>query len=66
MDGMVSSHVDDFILARSDRFLEKITWKIAEKLVISKLADNDFRFTRMDMRKEGDLIVVCMEDYAKS
>ena len=37
LDGMVSSHVDDFILARSDRFLEEITRKIAEKLEISKM-----------------------------
>ena len=29
LDGMVSSHVDDFILAGSDRFLEDIIQKIA-------------------------------------
>ena len=66
LDGMVSSHVDDFILAGSDRFLEEITRKIAEKLEISKLEDNEFRFTRMDVKKDGDVIVVSMKDYAKS
>ena len=35
LEGMVSSHVDDFILAGTDRFLEEITKKIAEKLEIS-------------------------------
>ena len=32
LDGMISSHVDDFILAGRDAFLEEITQKIAEKL----------------------------------
>lgn len=45
MDGMISSHFDDFILAGSDVFLEDITRKIAVKLEISKLEDNEFRFT---------------------
>ena len=31
LKGMVSSHVDDFILAGTDRFLEEITNKIADK-----------------------------------
>ena len=66
LDGIVSSHVDDFILAGSDRFLEEITRKIAEKLEISKLEDNEFRFTEMDVKKDGDVIVVSMEDYTKS
>ena len=40
LEGMVSSHVDDFILAGTDKFLEEITRKIAEKLDISKLQNN--------------------------
>ena len=63
---MVSSHVDDFILAGTDRFLKEITKKIAEKLEMSKLEANKFRFTGMNMKKEGDVIIVSMEDYAKS
>ena len=66
LDGMISSNVDDFILAGSDVFLEEITQKIVEKLELSKLEDNEFRFTGMDVKKEGDVIVVSMEDYAKS
>ena len=31
LDGIVSSHVDDFILAGNDKFLDEIIWKIAEK-----------------------------------
>ena len=62
----MSSHLDDFILAGTDRFLVEITGKITEKLEISKLEDNEFRFTGMDVKKEGDVIIVSMEDYAKS
>ena len=66
LEGMVSSHVDDFILAGTDRFLDEITKKIADKLEISKLEDNEFRFTGMDVKKEGEVIIVSMEDYAMS
>ena len=55
LEGMVSSHVDDFILAETDRFLKEITKKIAEKLEISKLEDNEFRFIGMDVKKEGKI-----------
>ena len=29
------------------------------------MEDNEFRFTGMDVKKEGDVIIVGMEDYAK-
>ena len=66
LDGMVSSHVDDFILAGTDKFLEKLTRKIAEKLEISKLEDNEFRFAGMDVEKDGDVIILSTEYYVKS
>ena len=59
------SHVDDFILAGTREFLREITQKIQEKLDISKLEDNVFRFTGIDVFKE-DRIVISMEEYAKS
>ena len=40
--------------------------QIGQKLEISKLEDNEFRFTGMDAKKDSDVIVVSMEDYAKS
>ena len=46
--------------------MEKIIPNIAEKLEISKLEDNEFRFTGMDVKKDGDVIIVSMEDYTKS
>ena len=65
LEGMVSSHVDDFILAGTDKYSEVITRKIEEKLDISNLEDNEFRFTGMDVKKDGDVIVASMEDYGR-
>ena len=65
LEGMVSSHVDDFILAGTEKFLEEITRKIAQRLEISNLEGNEFRSTGMDVKKDGDVIVVSMEDFAK-
>ena len=54
---MVSSHVDDFILAGTEKFMEEITLKIKEKLEISKLKEDMFHFTGIDVRRERDKIV---------
>ena len=59
---MISSHVDDFILAGTDEFWGEITEKTWKKLEISKLEDNEFRFNGMDVKKEGDVIIVSMEN----
>merc|ERR1712115_525117 len=54
LEGMVSSHVDDFVMSGTKEFLEEITNKIVQKLEISKLEDNEFRFTGMDVKKEQE------------
>ena len=66
LDGMVSSHVDDFILDGTEKNMAEITLKIKEKLEISKLEYDEFRFTGMDVRRECDRIVVSMEEYVRS
>ena len=66
LEGMISSHVDDFILAGNEEFLEEITNKIRKKLDISKLEDKDFRFTGIDVNKVGDSLEFSMDEYAKS
>ena len=66
LEGMISSHVDDFILAGKDEFINEITEKVKKKLDISKMEDGDFRFTGIDVKKVGDKIEISMNDYAKS
>ena len=63
---MISSHMDDFFLAGTDPFLREITKKIADKLEISKLEDDEFRFTGMDVKKKYDAIVVSMEEIGEN
>ena len=66
LEGMISSHVDDFVLAGMRKFIEEITMKIKEKLDILKLEDDVFRFTGIDVTKEEDRIIVSMDEYANS
>ena len=49
LEGIISSHVDDFVLASMRKFIEEITMKIKEKLDILKLEDDVFRFTGIDV-----------------
>ena len=46
--------------------VDKTGYKMAKKLEILKLEDNEFRFTGMDVKKDGDVIVVSMENLAES
>ena len=47
-----------FILVGTQQFIEEITAKIMEKLDISKLEDDTFRFTRIDVLRDGDKIIM--------
>ena len=63
---MVSTHVDDFDLAGTERFVKEVTKKISAALDVSQVENNHFRFTGIDVRKIEDGIEISMEDYAKS
>ena len=52
LDGMISSHVNDFILAGTDEFLDEITRNILEKLEILKFKDDEFSFIGMDVKSK--------------
>jgi hypothetical protein len=66
LEGMISSHVDDFNLAGTNHFTNEVTEKIKEELDISKIEYSEFRFTGIDVRKIDGGIEISMEDYAKS
>ena len=66
LEGMVSTHVDDFSLAGSKSFLDAVTEEIGKTLDISKVENDKFRFTGIDVEKFDDRIEISMTDYAAS
>merc|ERR1712030_169015 len=64
--GMISTHVDDFSLAGSEDFLIMVTEEIRKTLDISKVENDKFRFTGIDVEKFDDRIEIFMADYAAS
>ena len=66
LEGMVSTHVDDFYLAGRKRFVNRITEEIGKALDVSTVESNCFRFTGIDVKKVKEGIEISMEDYAKS
>ena len=66
LEGMISTHVDDFSLAGSKDFLETVTEEIRKTLDISKIEDEKFRFTGIDVQRFDDRIEISMADYAAS
>lgn len=63
---MVSTCVDDFNLGGSTNFVKMITEKISAALDVSKVEDDKFRFTGIDIRKVEDGMEISMEEYAES
>ena len=64
--GIVSTHVDDFSLAGSEEFLSTVTEEIRKTLDISKVENDKFRFTGIDVEHIDDRIEISMDDYAAS
>ena len=63
---MVSTHIDDFSLAGTKDFLDAVTEEIKKTLDISKVENDKFRFTGIDVEKFDDRIEISMADYAAS
>ena len=66
LEGMVSTHVDDFDLAGRKRFVNRITEEIGKALDVSTVESDCFRFTGIDVKKVKEGMDISMEDYAKS
>ena len=66
LQGKVLIHVDDFIIVGTLTFIEKMRKLIAEALIVSTIAYDQFRFTGWDIHKYEDRIGVSMKDYANS
>ena len=51
LEGIISTHVDDFDLAGRERFIEKVTEEIRKALDVSTVEDDCFRFIGIDVKK---------------
>ena len=60
---MILSHIDDIGIAGIAEFLNSITMKIKEILNVSKIGKGRFWITGIDMQKNGDKIIISLEDY---
>ena len=64
--GLNLSHVDDFTIAGDAEFVTRIVNGIKERFTVSKVEEDKFRFTGLDVKAENGRIEVSMEDYADS
>ena len=54
--GLILSHVDDFTIAGTQEFVQQILAGIEEKFTVSKVEEDNFRFTGLDVKtKNGKL-----------
>ena len=66
LEGMVSTHVDDFDVAGRKKFVKMLTKEISKVLDVSTVESDCFRFTGIYVKKVKEGIEISMEDYAKS
>jgi len=64
--GLILSHVDDFTIAGTQEFVKRIVTGIQEKFTVSKVEEDNFRFTGLDVKTKNGKIEISMEDYAES
>ena len=63
---MVSTHVDDYDLADTQRFVEEVSKKISAALDVSQVEDDHCIFTGIDAKEVEYGIEISMADYARS
>jgi len=66
LQGAVLTHVDDFSLAGTDDFVEKVIRQVEQQLTVSKVEKDKFWFTGLDISAVKDGIEITMSDYVKS
>ena len=64
--GLNLSHVNDFMIAGEDEFVERIVKGIERKFTVSKVEKDEFRFTGLEVKAANRKIEVLMKDYANS
>ena len=63
LHGAILTHVDDFNIAGTPDFIKRVIDHVGRELMFSKIEENCFRFTGLDIKVMNDGIEVLMEDY---
>ena len=63
---MVSTCVDDFDLLGTKSYIERVTKKVSAILDVSKVEDDKFRYTGIDIKKVENGIEISMDEHAES
>ena len=66
LHGAILTHVDDFNIAGTPDFIKKVIDHVGRELTVSKIKEDCFRFTGLDIKVMDDRIEVLMEDYNNS
>ena len=64
--GAVITHVDDFTLAGTEEFIDKVLEVINRELTVSKVEKDRFRYTGIDVCATDNGIEIKIEDYMES
>ena len=60
------THVDNFEVAGTPEFLKEIISVVEDELTVSKVEEDTFRYTGLDVKIVSEGIKISMEDYSKS
>ena len=63
LHGAILTHVDNFEIAGTPEFLKKVIDMVERELTVSKIEDDNFRFTGHDVKVVDDGIGVSMNNY---
>ena len=66
LQGLACLHVDDFNLAGSNVFYEKVTKPLQKKFTFGKVEHHQFRFTGLDIKEDNGMITVDQGQYCES
>ena len=64
--GAVLTHVDNFELVGTAGFVEEVLSVVEKELTVSKIEEDVFRYTGLDVKMVSDRIEIWMENHSKS
>ena len=66
LQGAILTHVDDFYIAGTPDFVKRVIDHIGRECTVSKIEEDCFRFTGLDIKKVDNGIESSMKEYADS